>query len=287
MIKKSLLAFAMVMAAADSFAQENGLNPIYTVNVADLQYRVVEKKATVGSVLGTIAEAVAGQASDNSHEEMVPAVNAAVKSAVGKVRRLSIADDSQGGNYEMTGEVTRITTTTNVRTIEEKDSKGKVTKRNVNDYESSVSVSINLTNMSTGEVHTNTFSGSTSFYDYAKTENEALTMAINNMRGKIINYYNTMFPLMANIIERGAEKKDKAKEMYIDLGSANGLYKGQRFTVYVVGKVANRETRSKVGRLKVSEVSGDDISLCKVASGGKDIKKAFDDGKSLLVVSED
>lgn len=277
----------MIMAAANSFAQENGLNPIYSVNVADMQYRVVEKKTTVGSVLGTIAEAVAGQASDNNHAEMVPAVNAAVKSAIGKVRRLTIADNSQGGNYELTGEITRISTTTKVRTIESKDSKGNVTKRNVNEYESAVSVVVNLTNMSTGEVHTNTFNGSAGIYDYAKTESAALNIAINEMRGRIINYYNSMFPLMANIIERGTEKKDKAKEMYIDLGSANGLYKGQRFTVYVVGKVANREIRSKVGRLKVSEVSGDDISLCKVTSGGKDIKKAFDDGRSLLVVNED
>lgn len=277
----------MIMVAANTFAQENGLNPIYSVNVTDLQYRVVEKKTTVGSVLGNIVEAVAGQASDNNHAEMVPAVNAAVKSAIGKVRRLSIADNSQGGNYEMTGEITRISTTTKVRTIENKDSKGKVTKKNVTEYESSVSVVVNLTNMSTGEVHTNTFNGSASIYDGAKTESSALNIAISEMRGRIINYYNSMFPLKANIIERGEEKKDKAKEMYIDLGSRNGLYKGQRFTVYVVGMVANRETRSKVGRLKVTEVSGQDITLCKVTSGGKDIKKAFDDGKSLLVVNED
>jgi hypothetical protein len=39
--------------------------------------------------------------------------------------------------------------------------------------------------------------------------------------------------------------------------------------------------------VKVSEVLGDDISLCKVKKGGKDIKAAFDEGKQMVAISAD
>lgn len=285
-LKYTLLILAMLLCTVSISAQDNGLNPVFPVNVHDLQYNIVEKKTTVSSVLGTVAEAVAGQTTDNSHEDMVPAVNAAVKSAIGGVRRLS-PSDADGAAFDLSGEVTRISSTTKVRTVEEKDSKGKVTKRNVNEYEGTVSIALILKDLNSGEVRTNTFSGAVGWADNPHSENEALTICINTIRRKIVNYYNSMFPLSANIIERGDEKKDKAKEMYIDLGSVSGTFKGQRFAVYEVGQVAGRETRSKVGRLKVSVVAGDDISLCKVTSGGKDIKKAFDSGKQLVVVSEE
>lgn len=285
--KHIILVPVLLMIVTGIHAQDNGLNPVFTVSVNDLQYNIAEKKASVGSVLGTIAEAVAGQSSDNDHQDMVPAVNAAVKSAVAGVRRLSAVENTDSADFCLSGEVTRISTTTKVRTIEEKDSKGKVVKRNVNEYEGTVSVSLTLKNQTTGEVNTNTFSGSAGWLDDARTENDALTLSVNEMKKKIIKYFNAMFPLSANIIERGNEKKDKAKEMYIDLGSYAGTYKGQRFSVYLIGTVAGRETRKKVGRLKVTEIMGDDISLCKVTSGGKDIKSSFDAGENLLVISEE
>ena len=60
-----------------------------------------------------------------------------------------------------------------------------------------------------------------------------------------------------------------------------------RFTVYVLGNVAGRETKKEIGRLKVNEVLGEDISLCKVQKGGKDIKAALDEGKQVVAISTD
>lgn len=287
-----LLSFPAIAAVAllcnvEANAQSNGLNPIYSVNVQDLQYNIVEKKATVGSVLGAVVDAMAGQASDNNHKEMVPQVNAAVKEAFSKTYRLTPLDNGEVGNFTLTGEVTQLSTTTNIRVVEEKDSKGNVTKRNVNDYIATANISLSLKDNETGEVGSNTFTGTSNWLDVPKSETEALSISINKVRDKVASYYNSLFPLSANIIERGTEKKDKAKEVYIDLGENNGIYKGQHFTVYIVGTVAGRETRSKVGRVKVLSVEGDDISLCKVQSGGKDIKSAFDAGSKLVVVSGD
>ena len=92
---------------------------------------------------------------------------------------------------------------------------------------------------------------------------------------------------MFNIVERGSEKKDKQKEVYIDAGSSTRTHEDMRFTVYVVGNVAGRETKKEIGRLKVNEVLGEDISLCKVQKGGKDIKAALDEGKQVVAISAD
>ena len=57
--------------------------------------------------------------------------------------------------------------------------------------------------------------------------------------------------------------------------------------VYEVKTVAGREAKSQIGKLKIEEVEGSDISRCKVQSGGKDIKAALDAGQQLRVMSID
>ena len=91
----------------------------------------------------------------------------------------------------------------------------------------------------------------------------------------------------ANIVEGATDKKEKQKEVYIDLGSSEGAVKGLHMGVFVVKTVAGKEARQQVGKLKIEEVEGDEISLCKVQSGGKDIKAAIDEGKQLVVLSID
>ena len=101
-------------------------------------------------------------------------------------------------------------------------------------------------------------------------------------------YFNKQLPLYANIIEGVRDKKDKQKEVYIDLGEGTkGVAKGLHFGVYRSKVVAGKEARKLIGKLKISAVEGDDVSLCKVQSGGKDIKEAIDGGETILVVSLD
>ena len=57
--------------------------------------------------------------------------------------------------------------------------------------------------------------------------------------------------------------------------------------VYEIKTIAGREARSEVGKLRIEAVEGDDISRCKVQSGGKDIKAALDAGQKLRVISID
>lgn len=109
---------------------------------------------------------------------------------------------------------------------------------------------------------------------------------MKELSNNIWQYYNGCYPIRASIIERGAEKKDKTKEVYIDVGS-RFVYEDVHFDIFIVGQVAGRETLKKIGRIRVRETLGDDISLCKVQKGGKEIKAAFDNGDSIVAISTD
>ncbi len=149
-----------------------------------------------------------------------------------------------------------------------------------------VTVALNFKNLMTGEITTSTISGRCSEYSLAKSADEAIRSALKELAEKIYEYYNDAYPIRANIIERGTEKRDKTKELYIDVGS-RFIGEDVHFGVYVVGQVAGRETRKQIGRIRVRETLGDDISLCKVQRGGKDIKAAFDRGDAIVAISTD
>lgn len=284
---RKFFVVAMFLFPFLAWAQDNGLNPIFSLEIQDATYEVTTKKTTAGQILGTIANAAAGISTDTHHEDKVPAVNAMIKSAFGYVRRLNAVDgllENENG-YLLTGTITNLTTTSKSEVHTSKDSKGKEVKKTTVRYDAVAEVSLTLKEMLSGNVSTHTFK-STAYSDGASaTADKALTAAIDGLKAKIVHYYNAQFPIRANIVERGTEKKDKQKELYLDVGSAIRIYEGQHFHIYVVGIVGGRETRKEIGRVKVHEVLGEDICLCKVQKGGKDIKEALDEEKQVIALS--
>lgn len=281
------MTLALLLATLTATAQDNGLNPIFEVEVQELTYEIPQKKTTVGSVIGTLVSAAAGVSTDTYHEEKIPALNSTVRSAISGVRRLSSVTSLMDEGFIVSGSITTISTTTQSEVHETKDKDGKVRKETWTRYDAKVAVALTLTDKVTGEQSTERFSKTGYSDGLTSTADKALEVAISNLGSQITAYYNDVFPLSANVVERGTEKKDKTKELYIDVGSAIGVYEGQHFTLYLLGEVAGRETRQEMGRLKVTEVLGDDICLCKVQKGGKDVKKAIDEGKTILAVSRD
>ena len=280
---------ALLMFCCTLWAQDNGLNPIFSLEYQDATYEVKPKKTTAGQVLSTIASAAAGVATDTHHEDKVPAVNAAITTALKHIRRLNQVDalmENEAG-YLLTGNITNLTTTSKTEVHTSKDSKGKEIKKTSVRYDAMAEVSLTIKDVLSGSTSTQTFRATAYSDEAAATAEKTLTTAINRLKAKIVLYYNNMFPTQANIVERGSEKKDKQKEVYIDAGSSTRTHEDMRFTVYVVGNVAGRETKKEIGRLKVNEVLGEDISLCKVQKGGKDIKTALDEGKQVVAISID
>ena len=147
---------------------------------------------------------------------------------------------------------------------------------------------LTLKDAKTGDVVSSpSFNAQSSSYPSNSTSDQAIRSAMSTLSRQITNWLNKYRPLKANILEGARAKKTKQKEVYIDLGSREGAFEGLHFGVYVVKTIAGREAKSQIGKLKVEEVEGADISLCKVQSGGKDIKEALDSGQQLQVISID
>ena len=282
-MRTSVLTLILALSCFLTTLAQNS-NEIFSLNLSPLGYVEPEKKTSVGSVLGTLAEAAAGQTSNNRHPEVVPYIEAVVKTAFSDVRRLAPVDGE--ASFNLSGEVVNVSTWTKSTTTESKDSKGKVVKNVHTDYYASATVSLTLQDSSTGQTWTQKFTGGGGQYHY-KSEGAAIEGTLNLMQGKIVKYYNNLFPLTAQIVDRASEKKDKMNEVYIDLGSDNGVFKGLHFNVAIVGEAAGRTTEHKIGKIKVEEVQGPDISLCKVEKGKKEIKEALDNGTNLTIISID
>jgi hypothetical protein len=284
------IALTFVLSAVGVSAQDNGLNPVYKVQLTDITYQKneVKKKVTVGKVLSVMADVVEGRVTDINNEEYIPLARNRVMEGLTHVRRLQVVEDSEASDakYQVSAVLTDIAATRKVKAYDRKDSKGREYTETKTYYGAIASVALHFINLQTGEVTTSTLSGRCSEYSLARSADEAIRSALDELSDNIYEYYNECYPVRANIIERGIEKKDKTKELYIDVGS-RFIGEDIHFDVFVVGQVAGRETRKQIGRIRVRETLGDDISLCKVQKGGKEIKAAFDRGDAIVAISTD
>ena len=84
-----MMLTAWLMAVA-VWAQDNGLNPVYKVQLGEITYQKSEakKKVTVGKVLGVIADVAEGRVTDINNEEYIPLASNCVKKGLTHVRRL-------------------------------------------------------------------------------------------------------------------------------------------------------------------------------------------------------
>ena len=289
-LKQSLITIALSCILTTVNAQDNGLNPIYKIQLGDITYEKGEanKKVTVGKVLGVVADVVEGRVTDIHNEEYIPLAANCVKEGLTHVRRLQTvdADEAEEISYLVTATLTDITASRKVKTYDRKDSKGREYTDTKTYYSAITSVAITFKDLQTGELTTSTISGRCSEYSMTTSVDEAIRNALAELANNIYEYYNEVYPIRANIIERGTEKKDKTKELYIDVGD-RFVHEDVHFDVFILGQVAGRETRKKIGRIRVRESMGTDISLCKVQRGGKDIKTAFDDGSTIVAISTD
>ncbi|WP_165045553.1 penicillin-binding protein activator LpoB [Dysgonomonas sp. ZJ709] len=117
------------------------------------------------------------------------------------------------------------------------------------------------------------------------TPDKAIASTMNAVEKDMLKLVNKYFPIEGTILEVNAEKKGKATEVYIDLGTIAGMKKGQDFDVFMEREVAGRKSQKKIGELEVQVVEGDDISLCKVKKGGEEIKAAIGEGLVVTIKS--
>lgn len=137
------------------------------------------------------------------------------------------------------------------------------------------------------------FLGDLTNYD---SPEKAINGALSTIEKEIKNFIIEEFPLWGTVIGEDIEvKKDKLVQCYIDLGSNVGITDGQMFIVYEVQKKAGKDIKKEMGRLKAIEVN-EEITLCKVSKGDKELKlamdrylenKALDENAKPLIVKSD
>lgn len=286
---KSIIMLLALMYSANIMAQAEK-NVIFRTAMGELTYVEPEKKEAPKNVLGTLVEmAKAGVYNTEHHPEFVDNVRTAIAGAVGNARRLNVVDivalDNVADNetyFVCDGSIGSVTTTS--QNYEEVDSKG-VKHKGVK-YTGVITATVNIREGRSGEIlltipiNSNEYS-----HTYVESAEKALGNALQLVRNKITNTLNLAYPLYARVIEGESAKKDKQKEVYIDLGEQMGAFKGMTFNVYTVKIIAGREAKKEIGRLRITEVMGDDISLCKVTKGGVQIKECIDNNEELLITS--
>ena len=293
-MKKIFYLMAAVLCCAISASAQDaqdGKNRTYRITLGNVQYAHHDEKLSTGETIGKVLSGVLTGKTEVQATKYEEDVKNAIIKGLSSAHRyryndglLQLDDIVEEGNLVADAVITNIQAKSNSRTWKDKDGKTQVTTS----YNGVVEAMLTLKDAKTGEIVANpTFSGSGMGSSSYSDSDKAIRDAINRLSNRITEWLNKYRPLQANIIEGAAAKKDKQKEVYIDLGSSDGAYAGLHMGVYIVKTIAGREAKSQIGKLKIEAVEGDDISRCKVQSGGKDIKAALDVGEQLLVISID
>lgn len=288
-IKTSIAVFLTFFSFLPAFGQREK-NIVYKIGVGELTYTPPSEGSTTTRVLKGLAEALIAGQNSQQQSQYAEAVRASIVNGLSMVSLFRASDgaippEDLAGNVPalyLDGTIANINTVSKTETT--KDSKGK--SHTDTYYRSNISVTVNLKDAYDGTlVNSKTFSISDSDLFWMTSGEKAVSNALERLASNVADYYNHLFPLYASIIEKGRVKKEKQKEVYIDLGLLDGVYKGQQFDVFTVHTVAGREAKTMIGRLKIEEIEGDDISLCKVTKGSDKIKAALDEGRQLLITS--
>jgi hypothetical protein len=266
-------------------AQE-GRNGKVVLGMNSMTYTKPEDKGTLSKILDAV---LLGEVTSDQGKYQ-DAVRAAVLKGLSQTHRITVIDGqlskdeaARPGALYADGTVSNLSTTSKTETYKVD---GKTRTRTY--YKALIGVTLHVKNAQTDEiVDSPTFNISEWDISWIETQDGAMMKALENLSGRVTRYYNRWLPLTAKVLEGARDKKDKQKEVYIDLGSAEGAYPGLHMAVYTVKTVAGREAKKQIGKLRVEEVQGEDISLCKVQSGGRDIKTALDSGETLVIQTTD
>lgn len=294
---RTILSIILLLMFCQTTYAQRERNVILTCGIKNVAYTAPPEKkkttasSTVGQIIGSVLEAAAGANSQTeAHPEYIDQIRAAIVGGIGNSRRVNVVDAQfddvvdSGCDLYIDGNIGSISTTRHLKvwTDDKKKEHEDV------EYKGNITGTINIKVVGTDEVVKSLNINTASYtFNWVATADDALGNCVRWLTNWLTSTANNIYPLYASIVEGSSAKKDKQKEVYIDLGEPDGVYKGMHFNVYKVGQVAGKETKKQVGKLRVTEVQGDEISLCKVTSGGADIKEALDSGAELVITSVD
>lgn len=267
--------FLAIFLLAPSVAAQESRNTPVMLAIGDFTYE--HKKENVGSVLGQVLTALATDVMYTEDSHYVPIVQQALQDAATRVGRITLSDGSdnpQSRNLKADCRVVSIGYNTDIPSHDNPAVVG---------VGSRVVCFLTLKDAATGEI-LDTHQFNEGAWDL--TVPDAMSALSRRLSHSLSAYLAASFPVYGSILERGIVKKQKVKDVYISVGSDLRVPVGAEFGVYDITTVAGRESRKRIGSLKVKEVNGPDLSWCKVTKGGDKIQAAMDADKSLTVIME-
>lgn len=251
-------------------------NPRIYVTIGDITYT---PKSAANQVVNGVVSALVSKDIPIEDESMVPMVKEAITSAVSRTLRMVPLEGAPTEEQLENSPCLKLTATITGCNVTQRLREKYMDKRIL------VNAYIYITNMKTGEVVGSQQVTGDAWESSFNTIEEAKRDAVHNFYVNLINRFNSWYPLRGHMLEKGFEKgkKQKLKEIYIDLGSNHNLGTGYDCNIYTVRRIAGRVARKYIGRGKVVEVLGEDISTVKLSRGADLIKQAFDNGAEIAV----
>lgn len=286
------LIITLLLSAIISVYGQKEKNVVYKVGVGELLYAPSHdgNSNTAEKVLKNVTKTLLTGQSSSQHPQYTESVRTGIINGLSKVKRFRTFD----GDFSETeiladipilyisGTINNISIVSKTETT--KDNKGK--KSITSYYRGHISLTVNLQDAHNGTiVDSHIFTTEDGGGMWMASGEKAISNALEHLSSKVVAHYNKRFPIYASIIKGGNFKKDKMQDAYIDLGFTDGVVKGLQFDVYLVKDISGMEAKTIIGRLKIEEVKGDEISLCKITKGGDKIKKALDEDQILLITS--
>lgn len=292
-MKKVLILCAVAFAMFSTAKAQESRNKVHDLFLNDIVYahqQDKEEKLSTGEVVEKVLDALATGGNMVQETKHYDDVKNAVIMGLSKAKRFNLndrdvtpADTLDPENRLVDIFVANVISESKLETY----GKGK-DKKTYYHYKARVEVMLTFKDVVTGQVKlTHNFSESSSGSSSYYTKEKVISNAIGYLVNDIAKFMNKLTPFEATILEGGKFKKDKQQEVYIDFGTAEGAEKGMQFDVFSVRLIAGREAKTKVGKIKIIEVQGEEISLCKVTSGEKEIKAALDANQELVLVSKE
>ena len=117
------------------------------------------------------------------------------------------------------------------------------------------------------------------------TQYSALENSLINVPYEMGLFVENHFKVYGSILKVVSTKRNKAKTIYINLGYDDPIKEGLRFDVVEDGILEEHNIETKIGEIRITEIMGPKISLCKVNKGGETILTALNERKTLKLIS--
>ena len=186
-----------------------------------------------------------------------------------------------GANYCLFGNVTLIEVEHNTR-------KNTQTGETVHSYECKVNLDIRIVDIESGVLKiSKTIKAGDGFMELNSddTKEGAFGEASESILKETEEFIKKAFPQIVNLVAIESEKNGKATEVLISGGSHHGIKEKDVVEVYEVSTLKSGdeilEREVLIATLIVTDVQGQQISQCKVKSGGDKIKKKMDNGANI------